>query len=442
MSWRAEYAILIIFSTLVNYFAGIQIEKSINKSRRIFFLSLSVITGIGMLFFFKYFNFFSETTRQIINHFSLSFDPITLKVILPIGISFYTFQALTYTVDIYRKEIKAERHLGIFATYLVYFPQLVAGPIERAKNLIHQFYQEHYFEYKRVTDGLKLMLWGFFKKVVIADRLSVIVGAVYNNPTQFTGTPLILATVFFAFQIYCDFSGYTDIAIGAAQVMGFKLMDNFKRPYFSRSLSEFWNRWHISLSSWFRDYLYIPLGGNRVSVPRWYINLFIVFLVVGLWHGAKWTFVIWGALHGFYLIFEIVAMPLKNRILEITRLIKFPRLIQLTGIGLTFILVNIGWIFFRAKNVSDAFYVLTHLFTNMSFNIPRLNMGIGWSGLIFCSAIIGFMEFIHLIQEHRSIRQFLDTKSIWLRWAIYIMLIYAILFFGIFNKTQFIYFQF
>jgi D-alanyl-lipoteichoic acid acyltransferase DltB (MBOAT superfamily) len=324
----------------------------------------------------------------------------------------------------------------------MFFPQLVAGPIERAKNLIHQFYQEHYFDYKRVTDGLKLMLWGFFKKVVIADKLSAIVGAVYNNPTQFTGTPLILATVFFAFQIYCDFSGYTDIAIGAAQVMGFKLMDNFKRPYFSKSLSEFWKRWHISLSSWFRDYLYIPLGGNRISVPRKCANLFIVFLVGGLWHGANWTFVIWGALHGFYLIFETIAMPLKNRILEITRLVNFPRLIQLTGISFTFILVNIGWIFFRAKNVSDAFYILTHLFTNISFNIPRLNMGIGWSGFIYCSAIIGFMEFIHLIQEHRSIRQFLDTKSIWFRWTIYIILIYAILFFGVFNKTQFIYFQF
>lgn len=286
------------------------------------------------------------------------------------------------------------------------------------------------------------MLWGFFKKVVIADRLAVIVNTVYNDPTGYTGIPLILATIFFAFQIYCDFSGYSDIAIGAAQVMGFKLMDNFKRPYFSRSINEFWKRWHISLSTWFKDYLYIPLGGNRVSIPRWYINLLVVFIVSGLWHGANWTFVVWGALHGFYLIFEIVTKPLKEKILKATKLIKFPKLIHLLEIGFTFILVNIGWIFFRANNVQDAFYVLTHMFQGLSLNFSGIYIGVGWSELIIAFSVIAFMEFVHLIQEHRSIRQFLDNKPLLLRWSIYISIILLILLFGVFDNTQFIYFQF
>src|SRR5678815_1064118 len=219
-----------------------------------------------------------------------------LKIILPIGLSFHTFQAMSYTIEVYRGNQKAERNFGIYALYVMFYPQLVAGPIERPQNLLHQFYENHKFDYERVVNGLKLILWGFFKKLVIADRLALYVGAVYNNPTHHTGLSFIMATIFFAFQIYCDFSGYSDIAIGAAKVMGFKLMTNFNRPYFARSISEFWKRWHISLSTWFKDYLYISLGGNRVSVPRWYFNLFIVFLVSGLWHGANWTYIIWGCL--------------------------------------------------------------------------------------------------------------------------------------------------
>jgi D-alanyl-lipoteichoic acid acyltransferase DltB (MBOAT superfamily) len=319
----------------------------------------------------------------------------------------------------------------------------VAGPIERAKNLLPQFFEKHYFGYKRVTDGLKLMLWGYFKKIVIADRLAIVVNAVYNNPTNYNGLPLILATVFFAFQIYCDFSGYSDIAIGAAQVMGFELMDNFKRPYFSRSFSEFWKRWHISLSSWFKDYLYIPLGGNRVSIPRWYFNIFIVFLLSGLWHGANWTFVVWGALHGIYLIMEKITEPLKNKLLIKTELIRFPRLIKFLEIGFTFVLVNIGWIFFRANSIGDAFYILTHLFTKISLKSPQAGLGgIGLTGLLIAFSSILFMEFVHLIQEHRSVRQFLDDKPLVLRWIIYLIIIISILLFGIFERVEFIYFQF
>ncbi len=442
MSWKAEYVILIMFSTLIDYIAGIQIYKSKTKKTKKIFLGLSLFTNLGLLFAFKYFNFFSDSFREILNLVSLPLSPLTLKVLLPVGISFYTFQTISYTIDIYRGKIKPENHLGIFAVYVSFFPQLVAGPIERAKNLLPQFYEKHYFDYKRVTDGLKLMLWGVVKKVVIADQLAVVVNTVYNNPTEYTGISLILATVFFAFQIYCDFSGYSDIAIGASQVMGIRLMDNFKRPYFSRSMREFWERWHISLSSWFKDYLYIPLGGNRVSIPRWYFNLFIVFLVSGLWHGAEWTFVVWGALHGFYLIFEILTKNLRKKIIWKTGLNNFPKVNKLIQIGITFTLVNIGWVFFRANSLPDAFYILANMFKNISFNIPELNIGVGWFGLIYCFIIIGFMEFVHLIQEHRGMRQFLDNKPIWLRWSIYLTIILLILLFGVSDSTEFIYFQF
>ncbi|MBI4155166.1 MBOAT family protein [Candidatus Woesearchaeota archaeon] len=442
MSWKAEYIILIIISTLIDYIAGIQIFKSQTQRMKNLILCLSLLSNLGLLFAFKYFNFFGDTIREILQVFTIQLNPMTLKVLLPVGISFYTFQSLSYTIDVYRRKIKPTRHLGIFALYISFFPQLVAGPIERAKNLLPQFFEEHYFDYKRVTDGLKLMLWGFFKKVVIADRLNIIVNTIYKTPTDYTGSPLILSTVFFAFQIYCDFSGYSDIAIGSAQVMGIKLMDNFNRPYFSRSISEFWKRWHISLSTWFKDYLYIPLGGNRVSIPRGYFNIFVVFLLSGLWHGANWTFVIWGALHGFYLILGTITKSLRERLLVFTRLILFPRLTKLLSIGFTFVLVNIGWVFFRAKTVSDAFYILTHLFKGISFSYKSLIPGLDGVDLLIAFGVIIFMEFVHLTQSHISIRQFLEGKPLLLRWSIYLTIILLILLFGVFNETQFIYFQF
>lgn len=442
MSWKPEYVILIFLSTIIDYFTGIKIHNSVLQKRKNFYLGLSLFSNLGMLFVFKYFNFFSDSFRALLQQFSIQLNPITLKVLLPIGISFYTFQTLSYTIDIYRGKIEPQKHFGIFAVYVSFFPQLVAGPIERANNLLPQFFKEHYFDYKRVTDGLKLMLWGFFKKVVIADRLSIIVNTIYNNPTDYTGIPLILATLFFAYQIYCDFSGYSDIAIGASQVMGFRLMDNFKRPYLSRSLTEFWRRWHISLSTWFKDYVYIPLGGNRVSIRRWYVNLLVVFIVSGLWHGANWTFVIWGALHGSWLIIEIVSRGFKRKFYTFSRLIKFPKLIHLLEIGLTFSIVNLGWIFFRANSLSDAVYIVTHLFGGSISDVSGINIGAGWSDLIIGFSAIGFMEFIHLIQEHVGIRSFLSDRHIVIRWIIYFILIFSILLFGVFNQTQFIYFQF
>ena len=257
-----------MISTLVDYIVGLQIYKTKEEKKKKILLGISLFVNLGLLFVFKYFNFFNDSFRLILQQFSIQLNPMTLKVLLPVGISFYTFQTLSYTIDIYRGKIKPERHLGIFAVYVSFFPQLVAGPIERAKNLLPQFFEKHYFRYKDTVDGLRLMLWGFFKKIVIADRLAIIVNSIYNNPIEQTGPLLILATVLFAFQIYCDFSGYSDIAIGSARIMGFKLMTNFRRPYFSRSINEFWKRWHISLSSWFKDYLYIPLGGRMSTGNR------------------------------------------------------------------------------------------------------------------------------------------------------------------------------
>lgn len=265
---------------------------------------------------------------------------------------------------------------------------------------------------------------------------------VYNNPTDYTGTPFIIATVFFAFQIYCDFSGYSDIAIGAAQIMGFRLMDNFNRPYFSKSIPEFWRRWYISLSTWFKDYLYIPLGGNRVSVPRWYLNLFIVFVVSGLWHGANWTFVVWGALHGLYFIFGLITKSLREAIIKRIKLNQFSRLHSLVRIAITFTLVNVGWVFFRANSISDAWYIFSNIFRNLSLNIPEMFIGMGWFKFVYYAGIIGFMEGIHLMQEHIRMRQFMSNKPIAVRWFVYLTIIIFILLFGVFNNTPFIYFQF
>lgn len=294
MAWKPEYILLIILTTCVDYTLCILMGREKEKRKRKKYLYISLFVNLGLLFLFKYFNFFNGTLRDIFINFNIAYNVPDFSLLLPMGISFYTFQTMSYTIDVYKGRREPEKHLGIFALYISFFPQLVAGPIERSEKLLPQFREKHTFNYERVTDGLKRMLWGFFKKMVIADRLSILVKYVYgSNLYNLEGFPLLLGTLFFAFQIYCDFSGYSDIAIGAAKVMGFDLMENFNRPYFSKSISEFWKRWHISLSTWFKDYVYIPMGGNRVKVPRHYFNLFFTFLVSGLWHGTDWTFVAW-----------------------------------------------------------------------------------------------------------------------------------------------------
>jgi D-alanyl-lipoteichoic acid acyltransferase DltB (MBOAT superfamily) len=440
MAWKPEYVVLIMVSTLVDYYAGIQMGKSTGKSKRRKFLILSLFTNLGLLFAFKYFNFFNDSLRAVFNQFNIFYDVPAFQVLLPVGISFYTFQTLSYSIDVYRGDKKPERHLGIFALYVAFFPQLVAGPIERSTRLLPQFYKPHPFEYERVTNGLKLMLWGFFKKVVIADRLAIYVNQVYNHPTDYQGWSLIIATYFFAFQIYCDFSGYSDIAIGSAQVMGLRLMDNFKQPYFSKSVAEFWRRWHISLSTWFRDYLYIPLGGNRVSKWHWQVNIFLVFLISGLWHGANWTFVVWGALHGFYVIFALWTFKLRQHISNVLNLSNYPAISKFLQMVITFHLVVFAWIFFRANSISDAFLIIQNLF-NFS-TPPQIYLDLGRDYFVVVILSIIFLIFVDTLQSRIRIRQFVSVKPVWMRWAVYYFVIFAILAFGQFEAQDFIYFQF
>nr|WP_310587520.1 MBOAT family O-acyltransferase [Emticicia aquatica] len=448
MTFKPEYLLILGFTIIVDYYAGILIEKSEGKRRR-WFLIMSLVANIGVLAFFKYTNFVIVALAQgDIAHYKI------LDFVLPIGLSFHTFQAMSYTIEVFRGNQKAEKHFGLYALYVMFYPQLVAGPIERPQNVLPQFYQVQTFDYQRVTSGLKLMAWGLFKKVVIADRLALFVNKVYDTPTQYEGVPIIVATFFFSFQIYCDFSGYSDIALGTAEVMGFKLMKNFDRPYFSKSISEFWRRWHISLSTWFRDYLYIPLGGNRVGVYRRYFNLFFVFTMSGLWHGANWNYIIWGALHGLYLIGAVVTQKPRSFINEKLQLTKFPFVFKTIQISITFVLVAFAWIFFRASylEMSWCWHLVSHLFTNLptfsellNFDYVSQNVFLGFTIFEFCLAVglIIFMEIVHYIQRDKSIRQLIATKSPVIRWAVYYVFIMLFFILGVFDKpAQFIYFQF
>ena len=431
------YILILGFTIVVDYFAGIYIENA-SGNRRKLFLIFSLIANIGVLAVFKYYNFLNQNLSYLLQGFSVK-NPIPfLSILLPIGLSFHTFQAMSYTIEVYRGNQKAERHFGIYSLYVMFYPQLVAGPIERPQNLIHQFYEKHNFEYARVVEGLKLMLWGLFKKIVIADRLAIYVNTVYNSPQQHNGTTLILATVFFAFQIYCDFSGYSDIAIGAARIMGFKLMTNFNRPYFSRNISEFWKRWHISLSTWFKDYFYISLGGNRVSVPRWYMNLFLVFLVSGLWHGANWTYIIWGALNGFYLVFALITQNLRSSLIKVTRLNSLPKLNLALQILSTFTLTCFAWIFFRANNLQDALLIIKKIFTEQG-TLFTGNQAI----MVYSLVAILLLMIVELKKEYFHTRFSMFNHSNWfVRNLSYAALVIILLLIGVFDGGQFIYFQF
>ena len=444
MCWKAEYLVLIVISTLIDYVAGLRMGKTAVRSRRKKYLLLSLVANLGILFTFKYANFFSESLRVALNQFNIFYDMPMFDLLLPVGISFYTFQSMSYTIDVYRGEQQPERHLGKFALYVAFFPQLVAGPIERSLRLLPQFDRVFKFDYERVVSGLRLMLWGFFKKLVIADRLAIYVNEAYNHPAEYQGLTLLLATYFFAIQIYCDFSGYSDIAIGAARVMGYDLMTNFRQPYFSKSISEFWRRWHISLSTWFRDYLYIPLGGNRVGKQRWYFNLFAVFVISGLWHGANWTFVVWGALHGGYLIFAIVTADWRQKLAHWSGLAKRPALHNLLRTLITFHLVLFAWIFFRANSLSEAFMIIGNM-AALDFSLESLkslNIALGWGELLVAIGSILFLELAHLLQSRGKVHSWITARPAALRWSVYYLLLLAIAFFGVFNHSEFIYFQF
>ena len=354
---------LIVLTTLISYLASRQIEKSENKTLRKFWLCLTLVVCLGVLFFYKYFDFLSLSAYSLVRLFGMEASLLTLNLILPVGVSFYTFQTLSYVIDIYRGDIESEKNFFFYALFVSFFPQLVAGPIERPSNLIPQLKEPHPWQNQDAIKGAKHMLVGFFKKIVVADTISVYVDAVYHNPESATGLGVLIATCLFAVQIYCDFSGYTDIAIGCARVMGIRLMKNFDHPYRAQSIKEFWSRWHISLSTWFRDYLYIPLGGNRKGRTRRFVNLFVVFLVSGLWHGANWTFVLWGALHGIYQIVGHLTLPIRNRLVEKIGLDRHGKLLCAIRTFLTFLLVDFAWLFFRARTVGEAFLLLKKLFT-------------------------------------------------------------------------------
>lgn len=447
MAFVPIYILILGITIIIDYFAGIYIEKANGKKKKLF-LTISLIANIGVLAIFKYYNFLNENLSFLLKGFAIDNPLPFLSILLPVGLSFHTFQAMSYTIEVYRGNQPAERHFGIYSLYVMFYPQLVAGPIERPQNLLFQFKKHHPFDYERITSGLKLMAWGLFKKVVIADRLSILVDKVYASPTTQDSTNLTIATLFFTFQIFCDFSGYSDIAIGTARVMGFDLMKNFDRPYNSKSIDEFWKKWHISLSTWFKDYLYIPLGGNRVTIPRWYFNLFIVFLISGLWHGANWTFIIWGALHGTYLVLGHITLKHRQSLNKILKIENNNFLKTFT----TFSLVAFAWIFFRADTTLSALYIckkiiigIPETFINiitLNLDIDRMNLGMKFPEFVLSIILIITLEAIHFASRRKNISTLLSNQPPIIRWFTYVCITAIILFLGVFEDRQFIYFQF
>ncbi|WP_420149561.1 MBOAT family O-acyltransferase [Spirosoma sp.] len=434
MVFKPVYILILLATILIDYLAGIWIERSQGKQRRVW-LILSLVANIGVLCFFKYYNFINDNITAVLASVHTQNPVPYLTMLLPIGLSFHTFQAMSYTIEVYRGNQKAERHLGIYALYVMFYPQLVAGPIERPQNVLWQFHQKHPFQLSNLGAGLEMILWGLFKKVVLADRLAMLVNPVYNDPQHQPPLVLLIATLAFALQIYFDFSGYSDIALGTARTLGYSLMVNFRRPYLSTSVAEFWTRWHISLSTWFRDYFYIPLGGNRVSVPRWYGNLLFTFLLSGLWHGPAWTYVIWGGLNGLYLIGENITRPITKHISLTIR--------QPLGWLLTICLICVSWIFFRANSFSDATYILTHLLPVDRSEIASLRGILSKYDLVVLVAGLLFIFLSEIIQENPKLSRRFVPHSQPLRLASYYLLALFILLFGLFSvQEQFIYFQF
>ncbi len=363
MMWKPEYALILFLITCIDFFAAKLIGKSNSEHERKSYLILSLVCNIGILFVFKYFNFIFASVEELTYAIGAHTQFPILDLILPIGLSFHTFQSISYTVDVYMRRVPPCLHFGKFALFVSFFPQLVAGPIERATGLLPQFFENRSFSLAKARSGLKHMAWGYFKKLVIADHLAPAVSAAFAHPHEFVGPSLLFATFLFSYQIYCDFSGYTDIARGAANIIGYDLRPNFDRPYASRSISEFWRRWHMSLSSWFRDYVYIPLGGNQVRPLRYMMNIMITFLLCGLWHGANWTFVIWGAINGTYLVVGHFTEMYRKKLASIMGTILSFRVMDMSKRLTTFTLISLAWIFFRSANIHDAWYILTHIFT-------------------------------------------------------------------------------
>lgn len=435
--WDCRFLILIAITTFFSYLSGIMIARSENKPVRRTILTANIILNLGILAVFKYFNFFAGNLQTLLSLIGIGLDSVTLSLILPVGISFYTFQALSYSIDVYRRKIDATHDIVAFFAFISFFPQLVAGPIERATNLLPQFLKPRHFDYAHAVDGCRQILWGLFKKMAVADNCATIVNSVFSDYGTLGGLNLWIAAFFFTFQIYGDFSGYSDIAIGTAKLFGINLMRNFNLPYFSRDIAEFWRRWHISLTTWFRDYVYIPLGGSRCSKRKVIRNTFIIFLVSGLWHGAEWTFVAWGAYHAF--LFLPLIMTGKNRKYTDTPAPDsvLPSVRETLSMAVTFILVLIGWVIFRADTIGDAWHYIARMLTDFNLSGPLT----GKRNLIFIALLLS-VEWLQRKRPHTfDIPSTGIMKYRAMRWSVYIILIFICLIFGG-EQGQFIYFQF
>lgn len=446
--WDWRFLFLIFISSIVDYLVGQLIYKTDSEKKRKKLLWVSLLVNLGFLIYFKYTNFFIDTFIDSFRLFGKEMQVSTLNIILPVGISFYTFQTLSYTIDIYRKQLKPTYDPLAFFAFVAFFPQLVAGPIERASHLLPQFYKTYKFNYNQVKSGLLLMAFGLFKKMVIADRVAILVNQVYNNPSDYQGVEIIIATIFFAFQIYCDFSGYSDIAIGLARTMGFDLMKNFDSPYLSKSITEFWRRWHISLSTWFRDYVYIPLGGSRKGKYRTYSNLFIVFLVSGLWHGAAMTFVIWGAIHGFIIVLEKAISKQRYQLYKRLNITKGSLVRKLVFIPIIFTIVCFAWIFFRANSLKDALFLVKNIHLNNIDNLINGNiyeLGLVKPEFILALMAVGILILFEWYHKRINIQRLVSKLYVPIRWSLYLSIILVIIIFGVYGEGQvseFIYFQF
>ncbi len=434
--WDWRFLSLIFFSSVIDYTVGIQLARQEKESARKALLAISLVVNLGLLVFFKYYNFFLDSFVESFSALGIQVHASTMQIILPVGISFYTFQTLSYSIDVYRRKLEPCRDLISFFAYVSFFPQLVAGPIERASNLLPQFYTFRKFNYAHASDGMRQILWGMFKKVVIADNCAIFVNTIFDNPQDYSGSTLLVASFLFAFQIYGDFSGYSDIAIGTARVLGFNLMRNFAYPYFSRDIAEFWRRWHISLSTWFRDYLYIPLGGSRGGRWQQIRNTFAIFVVSGFWHGANWTFMFWGFLNALYFL-PLLLLKQNRKNLGIAaegRLI--PSFLEVYQILTTFLLTVLAWIFFRAASMGQAFYILGKIFSPTILVRPEYGLNVP---LFISIALLLLIEWVQREKLHPL--QIEKVAPVW-RWTAYLAMINFIAYNGNFVKQQFIYFQF
>lgn len=440
--WDWRFMFLLIFSTLLDYYTGIKIHDAANQKKKSFWLWLSIGVNLGFLGIFKYYNFFADSFSDALSLLGIKANFGTLQVILPVGISFYTFHGLSYVIDLYKNRIKPERNFIDYSLFVSFFPLLVAGPIERATHLLPQIVKPRVFNYSKAVDGMRQILWGLFKKIVIADNCAVFANTIFNNSADYSGSTHVLGALFFTFQIYCDFSGYSDIALGTARLFGFDLLRNFAFPYFSRDIAEFWRRWHISLSSWFKDYVYIPLGGSKGGNWKKIRNTFIIFILSGFWHGANWTFIIWGLLNALYIMPSIILNTNRNNIDIVAKGKYFPSIKEILSIGITFTLTVFAWIFFRAVDVNHAFSFISEIFSKSLITMPRFD-GMGKSvTLIFLITLFMIVEWLGR-EEQYAIAKIGATFNLFSRWLIYIVLILMICLFGNFSESiEFIYFQF